>query len=124
MPLPSLLKGLWGSRGSPGEDADLPPIAERAAEALLGAPSSGHQDREVGLVQDRACDTTEYQLVEAGVAVGAHDEEIGTERGGVRQQNAAHVLAAGRQASHLHVRVVTRQVSSDVRSRLLAVTRP
>jgi len=38
------------------EDADLSAIADRAASALLGDPSSGHQDREVGLVQDSACD--------------------------------------------------------------------
>src|SRR5467141_10449 len=93
------------------------PNRQRSA---AGDSSAGHQDRQVGLAQDRACDATEYQLVQAGVAVGAHDEEIGAERGGVREQNAAHVLAAGRQASYLQVRVVTRQVSRDVRSRLLA----
>jgi hypothetical protein len=56
------------------------------------------------------------------VAVGAHDEQIGTESGGLRQQQATHIVSAGREAPYLHLRTVTRQVARDVRPWLLAVT--
>jgi hypothetical protein len=56
------------------------------------------------------------------VPIGAHDEEIGAESGGLRQQQATHVLSARRRASYLYMRAVTRQVARDVRPWLLAVT--
>jgi len=49
------------------------------------AVSSGHQGREARLVQDRTSNATEHPLVQVGVAIGAHDEEIGAESGGLRQ---------------------------------------
>ena len=85
--------------------------------------SSGHQDREARLVQDRARDATEHPLSEVGVAVGAHDEEVDAESGSLRQQQTTHVFSVGCQASYVHSRTVTRQVARDVRPWLLAVTR-
>jgi len=43
--------------------------------------SSGHQDREARVVQGGARDAAEYQFVQAGVTISAHDEEIRAERG-------------------------------------------
>src|SRR5882672_607463 len=104
------------------DDAAVSASAERAAS--VARPSSGHQDREARVVQRGARDAAEYQFVQAGVPVGTHYEEIRAERGRLRQQETAHVFAAGRQASYFHSRTVTRQVARDVRSRLLAVIRP
>ena len=57
------------------------------------------------------------------MAIGAHDNEIGTESGSLRQKKVTHLFSAGRQASYLHVHTVTRQVARDVGPWLLAVTR-
>src|SRR5438445_6488049 len=96
----------------------------RAAIAERPAYLSGHQDREARVAQGGACDAAEDQLVQAGVAVGTHDEEICAEGGGLRQQQTSDVFAVGRQPSYVHFRAVTRQVARDVRSGLLAVIPP
>src|SRR5580704_2604095 len=93
-------------------------------QTALNQCSSGQQNWERRLVQDRARDATEHPLSQLGVAIGAHDEEISAESGSLRQQKLTHVFSAGRQALYFHLRVVTRQVAGDVRPRLLAVTRP
>src|SRR5260370_39300434 len=84
--------------------------------------SSGHQHREARLVQNRTRDTTEHPLSQVGVAIGTHDEQIGTESGGLRKQKATHFFSTGRQTSYLHVRTMTRQVARYVRPWLLAMT--
>lgn len=66
-------------------------------------------------MQDRACDAAEYPLPQVRMAIGAHDEEVGAESCGLRQQEAPHVFAAGRQLTDLHSRAVTREVTRDVR---------
>ena len=74
-------------------------------------------------MQDCLCDATEHPLAQVGVTIGAHDDEIGTESGGLRQQKVTHIFSSGRQASYLDSHAVTRQMAGDVRTRLLAVIR-
>jgi hypothetical protein len=57
------------------------------------------------------------------VAIGAHDNKIGGKNGSLREKKVPHLFTAGRQASYLHVHTVARQMTRDIRSRLLAVTR-
>src|SRR5258708_8739065 len=83
--------------------------------------SSGHQDREARLVQNGPRDATKHPLSHVGVPIGAHHEQIGAESGGLRQQQATHVLSARRHASYLYMRAVTRQVARDVLPRFLTV---
>src|SRR6267378_7500052 len=54
--------------------------------------SSGHQDREVRLVQDRPRDATQHPLSQVGVAIRAHDKEIRTESSSPRQQKIVRSL--------------------------------
>src|SRR5260370_26792264 len=93
-----------------------------AASRAWGPRSSGHQDREARLVQDGPSDAAEHPLSQVRVTIGAHDEEIGAESGGLRQQQATHIFSAGCEASYLDMRAVTRQVARDVRPWVLAVT--
>jgi hypothetical protein len=65
-----------------------------ARQTALNQCSSGHQDRERRLVQDRARDASEHPLSQVGVAIGAHDEEISAESGSLRQQKAAHFFSS------------------------------
>jgi hypothetical protein len=64
----------------------IPAIAHR---------SSGHQNREARLIQDRPCDPAKQPLVECGVTIGAHDKEIGAKGGCLRQQEVTHLLSCG-----------------------------
>ena len=85
--------------------------------------SSRHQDREGRLAQHRTCDATENPLAQIGVAIGAHDDEIGAKSCSLRQQKPAHFFSAGRHTSHLHLRAMTCQVARDVRTWFLAMIR-
>jgi len=95
-------------------------IAERAArrfsELLIG-----HQDRESASVQDVPCDTTEYQLVEAGVAVGPMTRRSAP-NAAAWTDNAAHVLAADDRRRTSTCAVVMRQYRA-MSVPVLAVTR-
>src|SRR5258708_39402394 len=107
----------------------MPPSTNSSSPATYmrrGPPksSSGHQDREFRLVHDRPCNATDNPLVQAGVTIGAHDDEIGAEIGGLRQQNTAYVLSVGRQAAYLHLHAGPRQVAPDIPPRLPSVTPP
>src|SRR6202022_3033092 len=79
------LSEMWRFIGSSvGEDTV---VAADIKDGLRLAPtSSGHQDGEARLAQDPSGDATEHPLAQMGVAIGAHDDEVGAESGGLREQ--------------------------------------
>src|ERR1700682_1687840 len=91
------------------------PCSSLATRHCFG-PASGssrHQDGQFRLVKNRPCDSAEHPLACVGVAIRAHNQEIGAESGGPRKQQAAYLLAVGRYAVFPHVRPMVSQVTRD-----------
>jgi hypothetical protein len=52
----------------------------------IDQPSSGHQNREARLIQDRPGDSTKQPFAQCGMTIGTHDKQIGAKGARLRQQ--------------------------------------